>query len=129
MFSQMFVCPQEGEYLGRYTPPPGRYTHPPLPGRYTPLAGTPPRQVPPGSGTPPRPRIYPPLQVHPQAGTPPREVSSRFRYTPRQVHPWGQVPPRHSACWDTVNKWAVHIPLECILVHCTFCIKLIIFVI
>ena len=30
--------------------------------------------------------------------------------------PPGQTPPLHSACWDTVNKWAVRIPLECILV-------------
>ena len=26
-------------------------------------------------------------------------------------------PPLHSACWDTVNKRAVRIPLECILVE------------
>ena len=55
------------------------------------------------------------------------------RYTPRQVSPAGtppgQVPPRvgtlppragtlpaHSACWDTVNKRVLRIPLECILV-------------
>ena len=41
-------------------------------------------------------------------------------------HPLGQTPlcpvhvgihtPLPSACWDTVNKWAVRIPLECILV-------------
>ena len=37
----------------------------------------------------------------PQAGTPP-----------------GQVHPR--ACWDTVNKRAVRILLECILVHNSF---------
>ena len=29
--------------------------------------------------------------------------------------PWADSPLR-SACWDTVNKWAVCIPLECILV-------------
>ena len=29
-------------------------------------------------------------------------------------HPPGQtLPPLRSACWDTVNKWAVHILLEC----------------
>ena len=36
-------------------------------------------------------------------------------YTPgdqRQTPP----PPLCSACWDTINKWAVRIPLECILV-------------
>ena len=41
---------------------------------------------------------YPPGQVHPLAGTPPLG-----RYT-------------CSACWDTVNKRAVRILLECILV-------------
>ena len=30
--------------------------------------------------------------------------------------PWGGTPPGHSACWDTVNKRAAWIPLECILV-------------
>ena len=41
----------------------------------------------------------------------------------RGRHPVGRHPPgRHpqadtpKACWDTVNKWAVRIPLECILV-------------
>ena len=46
----------------------------------------------------------------PQAGTP------LWAGTPRgQVHP-----PGHSACWDTVNKWAVCIPLECIFVVYTY---------
>ena len=38
---------------------------------------------------------------------------------PGQVHPpHRQVhPPGHSACWDMVNKWAIHIPPECTLVH------------
>ena len=57
------------------------------------------------------------------------------KYTSRQVHPLGKVypragtppgrylpgagtPPGHSACWDMVNKRAVRIPLECILVFC-----------
>ena len=66
----------KGEYLGRYPP-----------GRYTPQAGTPPRQV-------------PNSQVPPSAGTP-----------PGQVHH-----PGHSVCWDTVNKQAVSIPLECTFV-------------
>ena len=53
---------------------------------------------------PPR-QVYPPGQVHPvgrytpSAGTPPLA-----RYTPS------------NACWDTVNKRAIHILLECILV-------------
>ena len=56
------------------------------------------------------------------------------RYTPRQVAPWagtplgrnpppppGQVvPPTISACWDTVNKQAVRILLEGILVKYIF---------
>ena len=32
------------------------------------------------------------------------------------IHPPGQTPPLHSACWGTVNKRAVRIPLECNLV-------------
>ena len=47
--------------------------------------------------------------------------------TPRQVHSHpkagtssGQVPPLRSACWDMINKWAVRIPLECILVSWSF---------
>ena len=46
--------------------------------------------------------IHPP---GPEADTPPRN-------TALGSHP----PPPRSACWDMVNKWAVHIPLECILV-------------
>ena len=73
------------------TPPPDRYT----PWcRYTPWAGTAPGQVHPWADTPP------------WAGTPPG------RYTPRQI-------PLTSACWDMVNKQAVHILLECILVAIT----------
>ena len=71
----------------------------------------------------------PPRQVHPQAGTPP------WADTPGQVHPQGRNPlpsacwdtppcavhagihPLCSACWDAVNKRAVRIPLECILVE------------
>ena len=60
-----------------------------------------------GRYPPPPPRAgTPPGQVHPQAGTPP----------PGQVPP-GRYTPSHSACWDTVNKWAVRIPLECILLY------------
>ena len=43
--------------------------------------------------------------------TPPRDQ----RQTPPRQTPPGRHPP-HSACWDTVNKRAVRIPLECILV-------------
>ena len=49
---------------------------------------------------------YTPGQVHPRGGTSTGQV----------VHPRAGSPPRHSACWDTVNKRAVRIPLECILV-------------
>ena len=78
---------ERGEYLGRNTL--GRYTSrkvPPM-GRYTPSkADTP---------------------------TPPRQVHPLGRYT----IPWTGTPPTgHSACWDTFNKRAVRIPLECILV-------------
>ena len=66
-----------------------------------PLAGTPPR-----AGTPPGRYI-------PQAGTPPGQVHPLGRYTPR--HPWAGTP-LGNACWDMVNKWAVSILLECILV-------------
>ena len=85
--------------------------------------GTPPRKVHPPAGTLPGqvltpgryPQGTPPWQVLPKvhtpwAGTPPPGQVHTGRYTPGQVHP------HHSACWDTVNKWAVRIPLECILV-------------
>ena len=96
-----------------------------------------PGQVHPPAGTPQQ--VHPLLAGTPWAGTPPagtppsRYTSQPGRYTPRQVPP-GQVhpparqvhppqtgtPPLHSACWDTVNKRAVRIPLECNLVHNTF---------
>ena len=82
-----------GEYLGRYTPPPGQL-HPPGQvhslGRYTPQADTPPR-----AGTPP------------WTGTPPRQVHPLSRYTPSEQCMLG----------DTGNKRAVRILLECILVN------------
>ena len=87
MFSQVSVCPQ-GRYLGRY--PPGRYT---------------PRQVPPWAGTPPG----TPGKYTPWAGT-------SGRYPQAGTLPWAGTPPDHGACWDTVNKQVVRIPLECILV-------------
>ena len=51
-----------------------------------------------------------------RAGTPPGQVHPLGRYTPR--HPWAGTPPG-KACWDMVNKWAVRILLECILVKST----------
>ena len=86
-----------------------------------------PRQLHPLTGTPPTGQVRPPLgwagtpprQVHPQAGTPlGRYTPSGQVHTPRQVHTHPrQVPPPSSACWDTVNKRAVRILLECILVN------------
>ena len=48
--------------------------------------------------------------------TPPPASAPLGRYTPPARYPQ-QVHPMCSACWDTVNKRAVRIPLECILVH------------
>ena len=48
---------------------------------------------------------------HCMLGYPPRDQ--------RQTPPWADTP-RCSACWYTVNKRAVHIPVECILVHISF---------
>ena len=74
----------------------------------------PPRQV--SLGRYPLPRlVHSPRQVHP-----PRQVHlPPGRYTPPgQVQPARVGTPHgHSGCWDTVNKRAVRIPLECILVH------------
>ena len=36
--------------------------------------------------------------------------------TPLGRHPRADTPPLHGTCWDTVNKQAVFIPLECNLV-------------
>ena len=67
-------------------------------GRYT---SSPPGQV-------------PPRQVHPLAGTPPRQV-----HPPGQIHtPQAGTPPNGACC--TVNKRAVRILLECILVVIEF---------
>ena len=90
--------------------PPGRYT--PL-GRYSPWAGTPQAGTPPGR--------YPLAGTAPQADTPPvgRYTPLPGRYTPQAGTPPGRYTPSHSACWDTVNKRAVRIPLECILVITT----------
>ena len=139
--------PWVGTTPGRYTNP-SRQVHPCTgtpPGRYTPQAHTTPRQVHtpwqihPWAGTPPGRytpwQAQPPGQVHPSGRyTPPGQVHPPGRYTPGQVHllrqvhtPWagitpqaGSPPPGHSACWNMVNKRAVRIPLECILVlKCT----------
>ena len=52
-------------------------------------------------------------------------------YPTRQTPPWADNPhpvyagihPLRSACWDTVNKRAVRIPLECILVLSLFLLQ------
>ena len=69
-----------------------------------------PGQVPLQAGTPSR--IGIPLGRYPLA---PGQVPPG-RYPPGRYTPWVDTPPGHSACWDTVNKRAVRIPLECILV-------------
>ena len=65
--------------------------------------------------------------THPWADIP--WVDTPGQTPPRQTHPPGQTPPAQwmlgytplpSACWDTVNKRAVHILLKCILVHKKF---------
>ena len=80
--------PGQGTLTGRYTSP-GRYP----PGRYTTLG-----------------RV-PSIQVHPPGRYTPGRV------LPRQVHPPGRYTAGHSACFDTVNKPTVPIPLECILCY------------
>ena len=69
-----------------------------------------PRQVPPQVGTPW-------AGTPPGAGTPPEQVPPRNVYPPRHVQPpWASTPPRTQYMLGTVNKRAVRIPLECILV-------------
>ena len=70
----------------------------------------PPRQTPPSLGRHPLEGTH--WQARLWAGTPPG------RYTPQAGTPipGRYTPSLHSACWDTVNKRAVRIPLECILV-------------
>ena len=68
-------------------------------------------------GTPHPQEVHPPGRYSPPAGTPPG------RYTPQAgtPHPRAGTPPCSNACWDTVNKRAVRILLECILVIFSFC--------
>ena len=56
---------------------------------------------------------------YPQADTPQADTaqpSACWDTPPCPVHTVIHTPPLCSACWDTANKQAVHIPLECILV-------------
>ena len=79
----------------------GGYCHT-LPGQ-TPPSQTPHMQTPPGQTLPGR---------HPTGQT----EMCMPGYTPSAQCMMGYTP-LLSACWDVVNKWAVHIPLECILVR------------
>ena len=120
MFSQVPVCPQGGLC--------------PLYAGIHPLAGTPPSADTPWVGTPlpgagkppPLGQVHPlpwarytPGQVHTLLGRYTPQAGTTIRVgTPRQVHPVrADTSPLRSACWDTVNKRAVCIPLECILVY------------
>ena len=78
-------------------------------------AGNPHEQIHPLPGIPLSGQVHPLTGTLPWAGTPHWQVHPPGRYTPDtgQVHP-PQVHPRN-ACWDTVNKLAVRILLECIL--------------
>ena len=51
---------------------------------------------------------------------PPSADTLSQAYTPRADTPWADTPPTHSTCWDTVNKRAVRILLECNLVTWRF---------
>ena len=110
----------------------------------TPQAGTPwAGEPPPGKYTTPHPRAG----AHPGRYTliihllpPANEVCEGYVFTgvclstvvgglphcmlghtiPRHTSPLGRPPPLCSACWDTVNKRAVCIPLECNLVFDLF---------
>ena len=69
------------------------------------------------AGTPPGRYTSPGL---PRAGTPPlgRYTPPRWAGTlPGRYTPLGRYTSLGSACWDTVNKRAVRILLECILVY------------
>ena len=123
MFSQVYVCPRGGVYpITCWDTPPSRKT----PAQAdTPLSGQtpPPWEDPPGWHPPSR-YTHPPGQVHPLGRYNPSGQTPPGRHPPRQVHPsWadtpsqGRHPPLCSACWDAVNKQAVRIPLECILVY------------
>ena len=92
----VFVCPlHAGIHPPGQVHPLGRYT----PGRYTPPTGTPSRYTPLGHVHPLPSACW---DTHPHA-------QCMLGCTPLS-------PALHSACWDMVNKRAVRIPLECILV-------------
>ena len=47
----------------------------------------------------------------------PAQCMLGYTHTPAQYMLGYPPPHKHSACWDTVNKRVVRIPLECILVE------------
>ena len=63
---------------------------------------------------------HPPGQTPPWADilrqTPPRQTHIHLGRHPCPVRTGIHNPPLHSTCWDTVNKQALHILLECIIV-------------
>ena len=94
----MKIIPKTG------TPPKGYSTRQPPRQKHPPGQTSPLGRHPPWADTPPGPTPPPPWQTPPPSGqTPP--VQCMLGYIPL-----------HSASWDTVKKWAVRIPLECILV-------------
>ena len=62
------------------------------------------------------PRQTPPSWAETHRADTPRQTHSLGRHPPGRHPPQGDTPPLPSACWDMVNKGAVHILLECILV-------------
>ena len=82
------------------------------PGRHHPSGQTLPRADTPWADTPLG--IHPLWVDTPWADTSPAQCMLGYTHTPAQCM-LGYTP-LCSACWDTVNKWAVCIPLECILV-------------
>ena len=90
--------------------------HPPLgrPPRQTHPWQTPPRQTSPWADTPPG--------RHPPCSDTPHAQTCWDTPTPAQCM-LGYTSLLRSACWDTVNKRAVSILLECILVEIVFTFK------
>ena len=84
----------------------------PTPGQTPSWADTPSNplgQTPPPGRHPHAQGRHPPM---PRADTPWADIPTPWADTP----PWADTSALRSACWDTVNKRAVRIPLECILV-------------
>ena len=80
---------------------------------HIPLGRHPPDRHPPWADTPLG--RHPLGSTHPLGRQPPCPVHAGMHTPPAQCM-LGYTLPLPSACWDTVNKRAVRIPLECILV-------------